>query len=162
MTSPTYVYADGTDALMERRGAVESVRPAVVVRTDHHPRTSSVLKRRPTYYQYASQQEAHRPHENPRFDIGDAEPGRPVDSRNGCWASCPAYSKITRIFANETGIDVQTRDSRWCNTWTQPPTALVRKAALEAFASNDIDKTGGIVVVASKDASMFSSTTCFC
>ena len=31
------------------------------------------------------------------------------------------------------------------------------EAALEAFASNDIDETGGIVVVANQDASMFSS-----
>ena len=66
-------------------------------------------------------------------------------------------SQITRIFANETGIDVK-RDGKVVQhvDATADGSSSV-EAALEAFASNDIDETGGIVVVANQDASMFSS-----
>lgn len=94
---------------MERRGAVESVRPAVG-RADHHPRNGHVLGL-PDYYQYASQQGGSTDRTGIlTFDIMMQNQGDHNGFSKWMLGWLPD-SKITRIFANETGIDVK-RDGK--------------------------------------------------
>lgn len=152
---PDAVYADGTVRLWNAVALSNPCDQPWAAQTIIHE-TGHVLGL-PDYYQYASQQGGSTDRTGIlTFDIMMQNQGDHNGFSKWMLGWLPD-SKITRIFANETGIDVK-RDGKVVQhvDATADGSSSV-EAALEAFASNDIDETGGIVVVANQDASMFSS-----
>ena len=152
---PDAVYADGTVRLWNAVALSNPCDQPWAAQTIIHE-TGHVLGL-PDYYQYASQQGGSADRTGIlTFDIMMQNQGDHNGFSKWMLGWLPD-SKITRIFANETGIDVK-RDGKVVQhvDATADGSSSV-EAALEAFASNDIDETGGIVVVANQDASMFSS-----
>ena len=152
------VYADGTVRLWNAVALSNPCDQPWAAQTIIHE-TGHVLGL-PDYYQYASQQGGSADRTGIlTFDIMMQNQGDHNGFSKWMLGWLPD-SKITRIFANETGIDVK-RDGKVVQhvDATADGSSSV-EAALEAFASNDIDETGGIVVVANQDASKIGRASC--
>lgn len=159
---PDAVYADGTVRLWNAVALSNPCDQPWAAQTIIHE-TGHVLGL-PDYYQYASQQGGSADRTGIlTFDIMMQNQGDHNGFSKWMLGWLPD-SKITRIFANETGIDVK-RDGKVVQhvDATADGSSSV-EAALEAFASNDIDETGGIVVVANQDGTKTQAcsrpTTC--
>ncbi len=154
---PDAVYADGTVRLWNAVALSNPCDQPWAAQTIIHE-TGHVLGL-PDYYQYASQQGGSADRTGIlTFDIMMQNQGDHNGFSKWMLGWLPD-SKITRIFANETGIDVK-RDGKvvqHVDATADGSSSVDRSSFAEAFASNDIDETGGIVVVANQDASMFSS-----
>ena len=66
-------------------------------------------------------------------------------------------SKVTRVFANENGIDVKRNGQVVQHVDAAPDGSSSIEEALSAFTSDKLEETGGIIVVSNEDKGMFSS-----
>lgn len=152
---PDTTYANGTVQLWNAVALANPCDTAWAAQTMIHE-TGHVLGL-PDYYQYASQQGGSTGRTGIlTFDIMMLNQGDHNGFSKWMLGWLPE-SKITRVFANEDGIDVKRDGAVVQHVDPAEDGSSSVEQALAAFTSDDLRETGGIIVVANEDESMFSS-----
>lgn len=152
---PDAVYAGGAVRLWNAVALANPSNTSWAAQTAIHE-TGHVLGL-PDYYQYASQQgESTGRTGILTFDVMMQNQGDHNGFSKWMLGWLPE-SKVTRVFANENGIDVKRDGTVVQHVDPAGDGSSSIEQTLEAFTSDDLRETGGVIVVANEDESMFSS-----
>lgn len=152
---PDAVYAGGTVRLWNAVALANPCTTSWAAQTAIHE-TGHVLGL-PDYYQYASQQSGSTGRTGIlTFDIMMQNQGDHNGFSKWMLGWLPE-SAITRVFANEDGIDVKRDGAVVRHVDPAEDGSSSIEQTLAAFTSDDLGDTGGVIVAANEDEGMFSS-----